>query len=236
MRKEWFIPTFLINWCTFSYVTNDEFHNFFHCSWSVDWYISKFLTTFGTFFLIFKFFISQQNFVVFSVRFSCRLVMLLPHGHEGMGPEHTSGQLERFLQLSSDHPDDFQSDFYPAFVLDQLKQTNWQIMNLTTPANFFHAMRRQIAMPIRRPLVIMTPKSLLKLPEARSSLEDMAVGTEFKRIYPDTASSGNPADVTRLIFCSGKVFYELQKEREAKRLTENIAIDRIEQVIWTWCF
>ncbi|OQV16966.1 2-oxoglutarate dehydrogenase, mitochondrial [Hypsibius exemplaris] len=160
------------------------------------------------------------------------LVMLLPHGHEGMGPEHTSGQLERFLQLSSDSPDDFQSEAaQPSYIVDQLKRTNWQVMNLTTPANFFHAMRRQIALPFRRPLIIMTPKSLLKHAEARSTFDDMVVGTELKRIYPETGpASADPSAVTRLVFCSGKVFYELRKERDAKQLSGKIALVRVEQI------
>jgi 2-oxoglutarate dehydrogenase E1 component len=104
-------------------------------------------------------------------------------------------------------------------------------MNLSTPANFFHAMRRQVKLPFRKPLVVMTPKSLLRLPEARSSFDDMLPNTEFQRIIPDAGSAAQRPDQTkRVVFCTGKVFYELQKERHAKGLENDVALVRIEQV------
>ena len=108
------------------------------------------------------------------------LVMLLPHGMEGMGPEHSSARLERFLQMSSDDPDYFppESD---EFAIRQLHDINWIVANCSTPANYFHILRRQIAMPFRKPLILMTPKSLLRHPEARSSFSEMSDGTEFLR-------------------------------------------------------
>lgn len=108
------------------------------------------------------------------------LVMLQPHGMEGMGPEHSSARLERFLQMSSDDPDYFppESD---EFAIRQLHDINWIVANCSTPANYYHILRRQIAMPFRKPLILMTPKSLLRHPEARSSFDEMNDGTEFQR-------------------------------------------------------
>lgn len=108
------------------------------------------------------------------------LVMLLPHGMEGMGPEHSSARLERFLQMSSDDPDYFppESD---EFAIRQLHDINWIVANCSTPANYFHILRRQIILPFRKPLILMTPKSLLRLPECRSNFSEMSDGTDFKR-------------------------------------------------------
>ncbi|CAH0557921.1 unnamed protein product [Brassicogethes aeneus] len=158
------------------------------------------------------------------------LVMLLPHGMEGQGPEHSSARLERFLQMSSDDPDYFppESD---DFAVRQLHDINWIIANCTTPANLFHILRRQIALPFRKPLVIMTPKSLLRHPEARSSFDDMIDGTDFQRIIPDKgAASDNPGNVEKLVFCSGKVYYDLLKANRDKGLEGKIAITRVEQL------
>ncbi|XP_033747681.1 LOW QUALITY PROTEIN: 2-oxoglutarate dehydrogenase, mitochondrial-like [Pecten maximus] len=158
------------------------------------------------------------------------LVMLLPHGYDGMGPEHSSARLERFLQMSSDD-----SDHYPVenenFEMQQLYDINWFVCMLSTPANIFHVLRRQIALPFRKPLIIMTPKNLLRLPEARSSFDDMLEGTKFQRVIPEAGdSSENPNAVKKLIFCSGKVYYELVKERDLKGNADKIAISRIEQI------
>ncbi|XP_055333582.1 LOW QUALITY PROTEIN: 2-oxoglutarate dehydrogenase complex component E1-like [Paramacrobiotus metropolitanus] len=159
------------------------------------------------------------------------LVMLLPHGMEGMGPEHSSARPERFLQLSSDNPDSFSTESSPTYVVDQLRDTNWQVMNISTPANYFHAMRRQIKTPFRKPLILMTPKSLLRLPEARSSFDEMLPDREFQRIYSDQGKAEEkPDSVKRLIFCSGKIYYELAKERTGKNLDNDIAIVRVEQI------
>ncbi|CAB3372874.1 Hypothetical predicted protein [Cloeon dipterum] len=108
------------------------------------------------------------------------LVMLLPHGLEGMGPEHSSARLERFLQMSSDDPDYFPPES-EEFAVRQLHDINWIVANCSTPANYFHILRRQIALPFRKPLVIMTPKSLLRHPEAKSSFDEMVEGSEFLR-------------------------------------------------------
>ncbi|XP_050540620.1 2-oxoglutarate dehydrogenase complex component E1 isoform X3 [Daktulosphaira vitifoliae] len=158
------------------------------------------------------------------------LVMLLPHGLEGMGPEHSSARLERFLQMSSDDPDYFppESD---EFAVRQLHDINWIVANCSTPANYFHILRRQIALPFRKPLIIMTPKSLLRHPEAKSSFDEMTETTEFQRIIPEKgAATDNAANVKRLIFCSGKIYYDLTKAREERNLVDTVAIARVEQI------
>jgi 2-oxoglutarate dehydrogenase E1 component len=134
------------------------------------------------------------------------LVLLLPHGYEGQGPEHSSARLERFLQ--------------------QCAEDNIQICNITTPANFFHVLRRQMHRDFRKPLVVMSPKSLLRHPEAVSKVEDFLDDTAFQEIIPDP---NPPAKTDRVIFCSGKVYYDLIKYREEKKITD-AQIIRIEQL------
>ena len=134
------------------------------------------------------------------------LVMLLPHGYEGAGPEHSSARLERYLQLSAEH--------------------NVQICLPTTPAQMFHLLRRQAIRPLRKPLIVMTPKSLLRHKLAVSSLEELTEG-RFATVIDDAAA--DPAKVNRVIFCSGKVYYDLQARRQEKSLKE-VAIVRIEQL------
>ncbi len=134
------------------------------------------------------------------------LVMLLPHGFEGMGPEHSSARLERFMQLAA--------------------EDNIQVIYPTTSAQFFHALRRQVLRPWRKPLVVMTPKSMLRLPAAASPLEDFTTGT-FQRIIPDTGS--DPGAVERVLLCSGKIYYDLVKEREESQ-RDDVAILRVEQL------
>uniref|UniRef100_A0A672QXS7 oxoglutarate dehydrogenase (succinyl-transferring) n=1 Tax=Sinocyclocheilus grahami TaxID=75366 RepID=A0A672QXS7_SINGR len=155
------------------------------------------------------------------------IVLLLPHGMEGMGPEHSSARPERFLQMSKDDP-----DRYPVnFEVQQLYDCNWIVVNCSTPANYFHVLRRQILLPFRKPLIIFTPKSLLRLPEARSSFDEMITGTKFLRIIPDGGpASKHPEKVKRVIFCTGKVYYELAKERKRLKLEEDVAIVRLEQI------
>jgi 2-oxoglutarate dehydrogenase E1 component len=137
------------------------------------------------------------------------LVMLLPHGYEGMGPEHSSARLERFLQLCA--------------------EKNMIVGNLTTPAQYFHALRRQKHRDFRKPLVLMTPKSLLGRPEAVSSEEDFLEGSCFQEVLPDPKTFANCANVSRVIFCTGKVFYDLMTHRQEQGI-ENAAILRIEQL------
>ncbi|MDN5248648.1 MAG: 2-oxoglutarate dehydrogenase E1 component [Alphaproteobacteria bacterium] len=137
------------------------------------------------------------------------LVCLLPHGFEGQGPEHSSARLERFLQSCA--------------------EDNMQVANCTTPANYFHILRRQLKRDFRKPLIMMTPKSLLRHKRAQSSFAELAQDSGFKRILPDTASLQNDAKIRRVILCSGKVYYDLYEERE-KRGIDDIYIIRLEQL------
>uniref|UniRef100_A0A0N8A3B5 2-oxoglutarate dehydrogenase, mitochondrial n=1 Tax=Daphnia magna TaxID=35525 RepID=A0A0N8A3B5_9CRUS len=158
------------------------------------------------------------------------LVLLLPHGMEGMGPEHSSARPERFLHACSEDPETFPPET-EEFAIRQLHDTNMIVANCSTPANYFHLLRRQIAMPFRKPLIIFTPKSLLRHPDAKSSFDDMVETTEFKRAIPETGVAANdPGSVRKVIFCSGKVYYELKKAREERGLDNTVAITRIEQI------
>ncbi|KAL3319584.1 hypothetical protein Ciccas_001735 [Cichlidogyrus casuarinus] len=158
------------------------------------------------------------------------LVMLLPHGYEGMGPEHSSGRIERFLQMSNDD-ENYVPVFDKNFEMQQLHESNWIVANCTTPANYFHILRRQVLLPFRKPLVLFSPKSLLRHPMARSSFDDMLPGTTFQRLIPDNGpASQNGANVKKVILCSGKVYYELVAERHSVGLDDAIAICRVEQL------
>ncbi|XP_044167746.1 2-oxoglutarate dehydrogenase, mitochondrial-like [Acropora millepora] len=158
------------------------------------------------------------------------LVMMLPHGYEGMGPEHSSARPERFLQMSNDNPDVFPT-IDELFEVNQLYAANWQVVNCSTPANIFHLFRRQIALNFRKPLILLTPKSLLRLEAARSHVDEMTEGTSFQRVIPDSGpASKNPEKVRKLLFCTGKVYYELVKERNKRGLEEDIAVTRVEQI------
>ncbi|TBX21026.1 2-oxoglutarate dehydrogenase E1 component [Nioella sediminis] len=143
------------------------------------------------------------------------LVMLLPHGFEGQGPEHSSARLERFLQMCA--------------------EDNWIVANCTTPANYFHILRRQIHRDYRKPLVLMTPKSLLRHKLAISKAEEMTTGSSFHRVLWDDAQYGNSdtqlvADdkIKRVVMCSGKVYFDLLEERDARGL-DDVYLMRLEQ-------
>jgi 2-oxoglutarate dehydrogenase E1 component len=144
------------------------------------------------------------------------LVCLLPHGYEGQGPEHSSARLERFLQLCA--------------------EDNMQVANCTTPANYFHVLRRQIKRDFRKPLILMTPKSLLRHKRCISDLAEFAEGTSFHRILRDDAEAGRSstklkpdAKIRRVILCSGKVYFDLLEERE-KRGIDDVYLLRVEQL------
>ncbi|GER07878.1 hypothetical protein JCM17843_21880 [Kordiimonadales bacterium JCM 17843] len=145
------------------------------------------------------------------------LVMLLPHGYEGQGPEHSSARLERYLQLCA--------------------EDNMQVANCTTPASYFHILRRQMHRKFRKPLIIMTPKSLLRHKRATSSLADMGPGSQFHRVLRDDAETkpgttlalNSDKDIKRVILCSGKVYYDLVDEREAREQTDSYIL-RVEQL------
>jgi 2-oxoglutarate dehydrogenase E1 component len=137
------------------------------------------------------------------------LVMLLPHGYEGQGPEHSSARLERYLQLCG--------------------EDNMQVLNCSTPANYFHALRRQLKRDFRKPLIIMTPKSLLRNKMCVSKLSDMAEQTAFRRVIKDPDINLKDKNIKKVVICSGKVFYNLYEEREKRKL-ENVKILRLEQI------
>jgi 2-oxoglutarate dehydrogenase E1 component len=158
------------------------------------------------------------------------LVMLLPHGFEGMGPEHSSARLERFLELTSEDPDTVpeENEFT---AMKQLQETNMIVANVTTPANIMHLLRRQVKLPFRKPLIIMSPKALLRHPQCKSSFDEMLPGTSFVRAYTEAGPAAqNPEQVKKIIFCSGKVFYDLDHERKQRGLADQVAIVRLEQV------
>jgi len=143
------------------------------------------------------------------------LVMLLPHGYEGQGPEHSSARLERWLQMSA--------------------EDNWIVANCTTPANYFHILRRQVHRSFRKPLVLMTPKSLLRHPLAVSSAEEFQTGSTFHRVLADDAERGKvdfqlaqDADIRRVVICSGKVYYDLLAARNEAGLSD-VYLLRLEQ-------
>ena len=137
------------------------------------------------------------------------LTLLLPHGYEGQGPEHSSARLERYLQLCAEQ--------------------NMTVANITTPANYFHALRRQLKRNFRKPLVIMTPKSLLRHKLAVSPLSDFTGDSHFQHIIPEIDAIGPAEGVTRVVMCTGKVYYDLLAERRDKNL-QNVAIIRMEQI------
>uniref|UniRef100_A0A6Q2YTK8 2-oxoglutarate dehydrogenase complex component E1 n=1 Tax=Esox lucius TaxID=8010 RepID=A0A6Q2YTK8_ESOLU len=142
------------------------------------------------------------------------IVLLLPHGMEGMGPEHSSARPERFLQMCNDDPDVF-PNITDDFAIRQLHDCNWIV----------------ILAPFRKPLIVFTPKSLLRHPEARSNFDEMLPGTEFQRLIPEKGpAANNPSGVKRVIFCTGKVYYELTKERSARGMEDTVAITRMEQL------
>jgi 2-oxoglutarate dehydrogenase E1 component len=137
------------------------------------------------------------------------LTLLLPHGYEGQGPDHSSARLERFLQMSG--------------------EDNWQVCNLTTAANYFHALRRQVHRNFRKPLVLMTPKSLLRSPEVASRLDAMGPGTSFHRVIDEIDKLAPDDKIRRVVLCSGKVYFDLLHARRERQM-DNVAIVRVEQL------
>lgn len=135
------------------------------------------------------------------------IVLLLPHGYEGMGPEHSSARLERYLQLCAEF--------------------NMAVVNCTTPANFFHAIRRQLAWPFRIPLVVMSPKSLLRHPKCVSDIEEIYAG-KFEELIDD-ADTVAADKVKKVLFCSGKVYYDLLEHKETNK-RRDVAVVRLEQL------
>ena len=139
----------------------------------------------------------------------CGLVMLLPHGFEGQGPEHSSARLERYLQMCA--------------------QDNMQVANCTTPASYFHILRRQLRRKFRKPLVIMTPKSLLRHKRCVSKLADMGPGTSFHRVLHEDTVLCPDNEIRRVVVCTGKVFYDIEAERDSREI-KDIALIRLEEI------
>ncbi len=137
------------------------------------------------------------------------LTVLLPHGYEGQGPEHSSARLERYLQLCA--------------------EDNMQVANCTTPANYFHILRRQMHRKFRKPLILMTPKSLLRHKLAVSKLVEMGPGSSFHRVLWDDAQPADDAKIKRVILCSGKVYYDLFEERNKREMKDTVIL-RLEQL------
>jgi 2-oxoglutarate dehydrogenase E1 component len=138
------------------------------------------------------------------------LVMLLPHGYEGQGPEHSSAKFERYLQLCA--------------------EDNMQVVNCTTPANYFHVLRRQVRRKVRKPLIVMTPKSLLRHKLCVSRLADFGPGSGFHRVLFDGSGVGPDAGIKRVVLCSGKVYYDLVEARDQRKLNNDVVIIRLEQL------
>jgi 2-oxoglutarate dehydrogenase E1 component len=137
-----------------------------------------------------------------------RLVLLLPHGYEGQGPEHSSARLERFLQLAAEN--------------------NMRVANCTTPSQYFHLLRRQALLEQKRPLIVMTPKSLLRHPRAASSLEELTAGA-FHGVLDDPDVE-DARDIHRIVLCSGKIYQDLLAARESNGVGADVALVRVEQL------
>ncbi|KAJ3541630.1 hypothetical protein NM688_g6060 [Phlebia brevispora] len=156
------------------------------------------------------------------------LVVNLPHGYDGQGPEHSSGRIERFLQLCDDHPHVFPT---AEKIERQHQDCNMQIVYPTTPANYFHVLRRQIHRDFRKPLICFFSKSLLRHPHARSDLSEMTGETHFLRYLPEPHPENlvEPEKIRRHILCTGQVYHLLLQEREDKGIND-VAISRLEQI------
>jgi 2-oxoglutarate dehydrogenase E1 component len=137
------------------------------------------------------------------------LVMLLPHGYEGQGPEHSSGRPERYLQLAA--------------------EDNLQVANCTTPSSYFHLLRRQMKRKFRKPLIVMTPKSLLRHKRCVSQVEDFTGETQFHRTLWELDDASHGKDMERVVLCTGKVYYDLLEKREELGL-KNVTFIRLEQL------
>jgi 2-oxoglutarate dehydrogenase E1 component len=139
--------------------------------------------------------------------------MLLPHGYEGQGPEHSSARIERYLQACA--------------------EDNIQLVNCTTPAQYFHVLRRQMRRPFRAPLIVFTPKSLLRMARATSRPAQLASG-RFERVIQDAGALADPGGVRGVVLCSGKVYYDLLEERERRfGAAASVALVRVEQ-LYPW--
>ncbi|KAI3434698.1 hypothetical protein D9Q98_002760 [Chlorella vulgaris] len=177
------------------------------------------------------------------------LTVLLPHGYDGQGPEHSSARMERFLQMVDEDPYqlptiDESKWFVGGHLGSQIQSCNWQVVNCTTPANYFHVLRRQLHRQFRKPLILFAPKNLLRHPLAKSPLAEFSEsaidkdiqGVRFKRVIMDESSTDRSftppqqPDFKRMVFCSGKVYYELAAERAKQGKQGEVALIRMEQM------
>lgn len=157
------------------------------------------------------------------------LVMLLPHGYDGQGPDHSSCRIERFLQQC-----DEAEDLNHEYSLDsemQIQLSNWQIVNCTTPANYFHVLRRQVKRSFRKPLIVVSPKNMLRMRECSSSFVELSGDSQFQHVFGEAypAEIASPEKVRRVLWCSGKIYYELLAARRKGQI-KDVAIARLEQV------
>jgi 2-oxoglutarate dehydrogenase E1 component len=177
------------------------------------------------------------------------MVCLLPHGYDGQGPEHSSARIERFLQMVDEDPYvlptiDEKQWFAGGHLGSQIQSCNWQLVNCTTPSNYFHVLRRQIHRQFRKPLIVFSPKNLLRLPAAKSPLSEfddhaddpLIEGVRFKRVIMDEGATDRgpfppeQTNVRKLLLCSGKLYYELAAERAKRGLQDEVAVVRVEQL------
>ncbi|CEM08891.1 unnamed protein product [Vitrella brassicaformis CCMP3155] len=161
----------------------------------------------------------------------CGIVVLLPHGYDGQGPEHSSARIERFLQACDDREDVIHPESWDVAKRSVIQQHNIQVVNCTSPSQLFHVLRRQMHREFRKPLIIFSPKRMLKMRAAFSTLDEFGPGTRFFRHIPNDrfGSTVAPEEMKRLIFCSGQVFYDLLAFREKNQL-QHIGISRVEQL------
>ena len=161
------------------------------------------------------------------------LVLLLPHGYQGQGPEHSSCRVERFLQNSDEDPDVIPPDLHTIEgQVRQVQLNNWQIINPTTPANYFHALRRQQHRDFRKPLIVASTKALLRHKLAVSNVDEFLTGSRFRRTYGEMHDDEVVADgdVRRVVLCSGKIYYELLEARRKAEGPSDVALVRVEQI------
>jgi 2-oxoglutarate dehydrogenase E1 component len=160
------------------------------------------------------------------------LVLSLPHGHQGAGPEHSSCRIERFLQMSDEDP-----DYVPPNLdtlegqIAQAQRNNWSVTNVTTPANYFHVLRRQLHREFRKPLILAQTKALLRHKLAVSHKSEFVTGSKFQRVYPEQHGDDLVAadKMRKVVFCSGKIYYELLEKRMASKV-DDVALVRFEQI------
>lgn len=156
------------------------------------------------------------------------LIMMLPHGYDGMGPEHSNARIERFLNNVDD--DYLQVEEDPEYLASLPDRANMSVYNITSPANYFHALRGQVKKSHRKPMIVMTPKRLLKFKEVKSSLSEFAADKTFRPVLPDENPDLDKSKVEKVIICSGQVYFDLKAKRAELGLEDKVAIIRLERL------